>query len=149
MAMEGRRAKSVLGSPLPRKAVSAQPKVAPARGKAKSRPASGRSDAAIAKTNRGPQPIANILAELIARSGIGRVQSTADLQKAWLEAAGPLVARYTRAGTVQRGKLEVIVANSTFMQELNYQKSAIVDALARLLPEQKIKDIRFRLGAIG
>ena len=94
MAMEGRRAKSVLGSPLPRKAVSAQPKVAPARGKAKSRPASGRSDAAIAKTNRGPQPIANILAELIARSGIGRVQSRPTCRRP-LEAAG-LVARYTR-----------------------------------------------------
>ena len=43
----------------------------------------------------------------------------------------------------------MIAATPTFMQELNYQKSAIVDALARLLPEQKIKDIRFRLGAIG
>lgn len=97
---------------------------------------------------KGPQPIANVLAELMARSGLGRVQSAVDLQKAWQEAAGPMAGRYTRAGAVRRGKLEVVVANSTFMQELNYQKKAIVDALARLLPDQKIKDLRFRLGVI-
>ena len=110
--------------------------------------AGGRRNTAAPKTNKGPQPIANILAELIARSGLARVQSAADLQKAWQEAAGPMAARYTRAGTVRRGKLEVVVANSTFIQELNYQKPAIVEALARLLPDQKIKDVRFRLGAI-
>lgn len=144
MATEGRKAKaaqpicgsSLHGSRLPRKAAAA-------RGTVKSR-----GEAVSAKTNKGPQSIANILAELMARNGLGRVQSAADLQKAWQEAAGPMASRYTRAAAVRRGKLEVIVANSTFMQELNFQKSALVEALARLLPDQKIKDLRFRLGAI-
>ena len=47
------------------------------------------------------------------------------------EAAGPLVAKYTRPGQVRRGTLEVVVANSTLMQELGFQKRDLLDALAR------------------
>ncbi len=123
-------------------------RVASQGSRASHKPAARGQAAAMVKTNRGPQPIANILAELMARSGLARVQSAAILQNAWEETAGPMAARYTRVGIVRRGKLEVVVANSTFIQELNYQKPAIVEALARLLPDQKIKDVRFRLGPI-
>ena len=49
---------------------------------------------------------------------------------------------------LRRGKLEVVVANSTLIQELTYQKPTLVAALAQALPDQKIQDLRFRLGAI-
>ncbi len=97
---------------------------------------------------RGPQPIADVLAELMARRGFARVQGAAACEKAWRDAVGPVAAQYTRAGTVRRGKLEVIVAHSTLIQELTFQKPAILQALVRLLPEENIKDIRFRLGAV-
>jgi len=97
---------------------------------------------------RGPQPIADVLAELMARRGFARVQGASDCTDAWREAAGPLAGQYTRVGSVRRGKLEVIVANSTLIQELNFQKTALLEALHRLLPEENIKDLRFRLGAI-
>ena len=41
---------------------------------------------------------------------------------AWREAAGPLAAKYTRPGQLRRGTLEVVVANSTLVQELGFQK---------------------------
>jgi len=44
--------------------------------------------------------------------------------------------------------LEVTVANSTLMQELGYQKSDILSSLSQLLPDQKIRDLRFRVGSI-
>ena len=97
---------------------------------------------------RGPQSIANVLAELMARRGLARVQSATALEQAWQEAAGPLAAGYTRVGAVRRGKLEVIVANSTLIQELSYQKLTILESLTKLLPDQNVKDLRFRLGAM-
>ena len=97
---------------------------------------------------RGPQPIADVLAELMARRGFARVQGAGACTHAWREAAGPLAAEYTRVGLVRRGKLEVTVANSTLIQELNFQKTALLKALHRLLPGENIKDLRFRLGAI-
>lgn len=97
---------------------------------------------------RGLQRIADILPELMARRGFARVQSGEAYAAAWGEAAGPLVARYSRVGQLRRGALEVIVTNSTLIQELTFQKAALLKTLNQLLPNQDIKDLRLRLGAI-
>ena len=97
---------------------------------------------------RGPQPIGDILAELMARKGFAGLQSAEAFEGAWKEAAGALVAEYTRVGALRRGKLEVVVANSTLLQELTYQKPALLEALNRLLPDQQVKDVRFRVGEV-
>ena len=97
---------------------------------------------------RGPQTIGNVLSELMSRRGYARIQSAAAYDVAWSEAAGPLAAKYTRPGQVRRGTLEVVVANSTLMQELGFQKQDLLDALAKLLPDEGIKNLRFRVGNI-
>jgi len=96
----------------------------------------------------GPQRIADILTQLMARRGFARVQGAEAYQSAWNEAAGPLAAQYSRVGQLKRGSLEVVVTNSALIQEFNFQKSAILGVLNRLLPDHNIKDLRFRLGAI-
>ena len=97
---------------------------------------------------RGPQTIGNVLSELMARRGYARVQSAEAYEAAWREAAGPLAAKYTRPGQLRRGTLEVVVANSTLVQELGFQKSGLLKSLAELLPDEAIKNIRFRVGNI-
>ncbi len=104
---------------------------------------------ALGMTRRGPQAIGDILPELMARRGYARVQSAREYEAAWGEAVGPLAAQYTRVGGLRRGKLEIVTANSTLMQELTFQKADILATLNRLLPDQGFKDIRFRLGAIS
>lgn len=84
----------------------------------------------------------------MARRGYARVQSAEVYDTAWREAAGPLAAQYTRVGSLRRGTLEVTVANSTLVQELVFQKPALLKALANLLPNEGIKNIRFRVGVI-
>ena len=100
-------------------------------------------------SRRGPQAIGDILPELMARRGYARVQGAREYEAAWREAVGPLAAEYSRVGGLRRGKLEVVVANSTLIQELTFQKAGILATLNRLLPEQGFKDLRFRLGAIS
>ncbi len=100
-----------------------------------------------------PKPIGDILAELMARRGYGRMQSAATFDDAWREATGslaigPLVAEHTRVGALRGGKLEVFVGNSLLVQELGYEKESILRRLAELLPDEGIKDIRFRVEAI-
>lgn len=97
--------------------------------------------------SRGPQPIADVLAQLMARQGFAQQQTAAARQKAWCKAAGELAA-YTRVGPLRRGRLEITVANSTLLQELSFQKPALLKALARLLPDESVGDLRFRVGAI-
>jgi predicted nucleic acid-binding Zn ribbon protein len=97
---------------------------------------------------KGPQPIGDILSEVVARRGCTRVQSVEALEAAWSEAVGTLAAKYTQVGALRRGALEVIVAHSTLMQELRFQKQEILGKLAHRLPEGEIKDLRFRVGSV-
>ncbi len=93
--------------------------------------------------------MSSVLADLMARTGFARVQGAAALEAAWREAAGPSAGRFTRVGALRRGKLEVLVANSTYVQELCFQKPALLAALRKALPDQTIADLRFRVGPLG
>ncbi len=97
---------------------------------------------------REPQAIGSLLSELMARHGYARLQSRQALERAWREAAGPLVAQYSRVGKISRGTLEVVVANSTLIQELGFQKESLLATLAELLPDEQIKNLRFRAGRV-
>jgi predicted nucleic acid-binding Zn ribbon protein len=97
---------------------------------------------------RRPKKIADVLAQLITARGYGRIQADADFAAAWQQAAGPELARFTRPGQIRRGQLEVTVANSTIVQELTFQKQRILVNLQAALPDARIRDIRFRLGAL-
>ena len=95
-----------------------------------------------------PKAMADVLAELMARRGYARERAAADYSAAWREAAGELIARHTRVGVVRRGALEVIVANSVLLQELTFQKPNILNQLGRLLPQERIGNLKFRVGPI-
>ena len=97
---------------------------------------------------RRPKHIGDILPELVARRGYARVQAAATYDEAWQEAAGPLAAQYTRVGPLRRGTLEIIVANSTLVQELGFQKESLLKALAELLPNEGVRQLRFRVGVV-
>ena len=98
---------------------------------------------------RHPKPIASIVSELMARQGYTRVQSARAYDEAWREAAGELIAEYTRVGSLRHGRLEVVVENSTLLQELTFQKPALLKLLTRLMPDEMLKDLRFRVGNIA
>ena len=92
--------------------------------------------------------MADVVSELLARRGYARAQASEDFAKIWEAAAGEMMAKYTRTGTLKRGVLEVIVAHSALVQELTFQKIAILEKLARLAPDEGIKDIRCRVGPL-
>jgi predicted nucleic acid-binding Zn ribbon protein len=85
---------------------------------------------------------------LMARRGFARVQTARAYEAAWREAAGELAARYTRVGPMRRGTLEVIALNSTLVQELTFQKPTLLRDLAHLLPDERLQDLRFRVGPL-
>jgi predicted nucleic acid-binding Zn ribbon protein len=99
-------------------------------------------------THRGPKAIGDVVSELMARQGFGRLQSSQGYESAWREAAGPMAAKYTRVGLLRRGTLEIVVANSVLVQELGFQKKNLLKSLSESLPDQGITNLRFRLGAV-
>ena len=96
---------------------------------------------------KGPEPIKEILAQLMAKQGFARVQGGAALEAAWKQVAGEM-APFTRVGSVKRGKLEVTVSHSALVQELTFRKAGLLSALKQALPDEKIADLRFRVGPV-
>lgn len=95
-----------------------------------------------------PKPIKNILAELLARRGYARVQSAGLSAEAWSQAAGEQLAALSRPGQLRRGVLEVLVKSSTLVQELGFRKQELLARLGELLPDENIRDLRFRVGPL-
>ena len=93
------------------------------------------------------KPVGNVLSQLLAKRGYAQIQTAATCDAAWREAVGEKLAPHTRPGTVRRGVLEVLVRNSSVLQELAFVKTKVVKILVKLVPEQKIRDVRFRVGA--
>jgi predicted nucleic acid-binding Zn ribbon protein len=98
---------------------------------------------------RKPKTIGNVLAQLITARGYGRIQADSNFAGAWQTAVGPALAKYTLPGRLRRGVLEITVTNSMAVQELTFQKQQILAKLQTQLPDARIRDLRFRIGAIA
>ena len=96
----------------------------------------------------GPQPVGNIISELMMRKGFAQVRGAEAVENAWRQAVGEPAARYTCPGRIRRGVLDVAVANSTIIQELLFQKSELLLSLKRLLPDTRIQDLRFHVATV-
>ena len=90
-----------------------------------------------------------IVSTLLARKGYAHVQAANELTTAWHEVVGEEMAKHTRANKVNGGKLEVTVGNSSVMQELAFQQHTLLKQIQRQLPDQPIKELRFRVGCIS
>ena len=95
-----------------------------------------------------PRQMRDVLSQLLAKRGYAQVQQAAGCAAAWREAVGEKIAVATRPGSVRRGVLEVLVKNSAVMHELSFVKSKVLKTLAKLAPEQGIKDLRLRVGTM-
>lgn len=98
--------------------------------------------------SRGPQPIAETLSRLMARQGYAHLKCSAEREEAWKEVVGQQWMDYCRIGNVRRGVLEVVVRNSAVLQELTFRKKQLLVGIAAALPDLRIRDLRFRIGAV-
>jgi len=99
---------------------------------------------------RGPKPLSDILGELFASRGYGRLRAQKELEDAWNAAVGEPGCQQTRLGEVRRGVLSVTVAHPTLLDELAaFRKPALLAALRQNAPGTVVHDIRFRVGPIN
>lgn len=97
---------------------------------------------------RRPKKPANIISQLMARKGYCQTQSANELSDVWRELVGDKWKNKTKAGNVNRGVLEVFVANAAVNQKIGFEKRKILAALKERVPQNKITDIKFRVGSV-
>lgn len=97
---------------------------------------------------RRPKKAADLIAQLLARKGWGQSTAAHELQTVWQSITAASWSHQTQLGNVRQGVLEVIVANSGLLQQLEFTKQNLLASLQQRLPQNKIKDIRFRIGNV-
>lgn len=98
---------------------------------------------------RKPKQLGSVLAQVIAKRGYAAVQAGESLQQAWQSAAGEALSVHTRAVGVSRGKLEVLVASSPMMQEIQFQQQQLLNKLRQALPEARLTGLKLRVGRLN
>ena len=98
---------------------------------------------------KGPKALSDILGDLFASRGFGRLKALKELEDAWNGAVGEPSCRKTKLGEVRHGILNVTVAHSALLEELSaFQKPTLLAALRKNAPGTVIHDIRFRVGPV-
>lgn len=102
---------------------------------------------------RQPKRVSNVIAQLVQRKGYAQVRAASDREEAWrkaLEAEGcEAWADSTRVGPLKRGVLEIELSNSLMMQELSFLKENLLKQLTNSLPDDGIKQIKFRVANLS
>jgi predicted nucleic acid-binding Zn ribbon protein len=95
---------------------------------------------------RPAKSVSDVIGQLLVKKGYAQVQGAASCEAAWQKAAGVRLGPQSRAGSVKRGVLEVMVKNSAVLQELQFVKVQLIKSLTQHAPESKIRDVKFRVG---
>lgn len=100
--------------------------------------------------NRGrqksPVPLERVLRPYIQRSGLVPKIRENKLVGAWEEIVGKGVAEATEPARLQNRTLQVKVANSVWMQQLQFHKKLMIQKVNQFLGESYLQDLRFILG---
>ncbi|MEO0529583.1 MAG: DUF721 domain-containing protein [Planctomycetota bacterium] len=103
---------------------------------------------------RRPKAIASIVANVMAKQGYAASKASSKLTDAWREQAEHVlgdaaIASQTMARGLSRGVLEVVVANHTVMQEINFHRPRLLEASQAAMPDARIRSIRFKVGRVN
>ena len=93
-------------------------------------------------------PIRALLRRIFARHGLAAEFAEQEALFLWEEAVGERIARLTAPLRVREGVVFVEVQNHVLAQELNLLKGEYVRKLNQLLGEERVREIRFRVGGV-
>ncbi len=97
---------------------------------------------------RQPKQVKNLISQVITKRGYANQQGSEQLSSKWREILGEPFAPLTQVVGMKRGVLEVLVTNSTLLQEINFQRPQLLKKIQQQLPAAKITSLRFRIGKI-
>lgn len=95
---------------------------------------------------RRPQKARDILGRLLARKGYAQQLAQDELHTAWQNLIPSQWQTQTQVGNLNRGTLEIVVTSTALRQRLEFERQNLLKQLQQLLPQNKIKEIRFRIG---
>jgi hypothetical protein len=96
-----------------------------------------------------PRPIRSVLDQTLRALEIDVPLKAHAIWGAWKEIVGESVALHAQPRSIHNRILFIDVSHSTWIQQLQFLKSTLIEKLNSYLGEPLIQDIRFRLGKIS
>lgn len=103
----------------------------------------------LARKQRRPVPLphaSGVIRRLLARKEFSQVGQRESLEAAWKEAAGEEICQRAQCGRMVRGTLDIVVADSSTLTQLTFEKQGLLKKLKGIEATAQIKNLRFRLG---
>ncbi|MCC9600867.1 DUF721 domain-containing protein [Stieleria sp. JC731] len=97
----------------------------------------------MASSQKNVQRIGNLVSQLMSRRGYAQSAANDQFLSAFAEVAGEGIANEITIGKLNRGVLKVFAGDSVTVQELTFQKRAILKRIQTSMPQAKVTDIRF------
>lgn len=97
---------------------------------------------------RRPKKAADLISKITARYGFAGRKSNDQLQGLFDSIVGVELANHCRVNGLNRGVLEVLVSHSAVTHQLSFKRHEIINHFKKNLPNEKIRDLRFRSGPL-
>lgn len=97
---------------------------------------------------KSPDGISNIVTKVIKRIEKQSPGRKEEILKAWQGAAGKKASGHSRPVSLRRKILIIEIDSSTWFYELSLKKKTLLKDIRKELGEEKIENIRFRMGEI-
>lgn len=91
------------------------------------------------------QSIGSLVSQLISRRGYAQVAANDQFHGIISAAVGKDLSDQLVVGKLNRGVLRIFATDSVTVQELMFQKRAILKRIEKELPEIKVTDLRFKV----
>ena len=88
--------------------------------------------------------IAKLLKESLKKAGLYQGVKSIKILEQWPKVVGEKIANKTEANYINNGTLFVEVSNSTWRQELQFQKKDIIEKLNKEIKEKIVREIKFK-----
>ena len=88
--------------------------------------------------------IAKSLKESLKKAGLYEGVKSIKILELWSKVVGEKIANKTEASDIKNGTLFVKVSNSTWRQELQFQKKDIIEKLNKEIKEKIVREIKFK-----
>jgi hypothetical protein len=103
----------------------------------------------MSKRNPKPSPLGDVLEQYFSRCGMKRRLAEQRVLNSWEKIVGKGVAEQTRPLRIQNGVLQVRVANSVWMQQLQFMKGLILQKARGETGLEGLEEVRFFLGDLA
>lgn len=81
----------------------------------------------------------------MSRRGYAQVAANDELHQEIASVIGVALQAEFQVGNLRRGILQIYARDSVTLQELNFQKRAILKHLQKVLPDSRVNELRFRV----